>query len=63
MDTRPARDALIEILVEAALSGHDLAPFDPVPSGGHQSRCRRCRHTVWLGPTGLIYSLLPTTCP
>jgi hypothetical protein len=40
--------------------GHDLTPFDPVPSGGYQSRCR---HTVWLGPTGLIYSLLPASCP
>jgi hypothetical protein len=40
-----------------------LSQFSPVPSGGYQSRCRRCRHTVWVGPTGLIYSLLPDHCP
>jgi hypothetical protein len=43
--------------------GHALAPFDPVPSGGYQSRCRRCGRTAWVGPTGLIYSLLPKRCP
>jgi hypothetical protein len=62
MDHEPAREALLEILVEAALAGHDLTPFDPVPSGGYQSRCRRCHKTAWLGPTGLIYSLLPDPC-
>jgi hypothetical protein len=63
MDTRPDRESLLEILVEAALSGHDLTPFDPVPAGGYQARCRRCRHTVWLGGNGLIYSLLAERCP
>ena len=63
MHYQPARQALLEILVEAALSGHDLTPFDPVPSGGYQSRCRRCRRTVWLGPTNLIYRLLSDPCP
>jgi hypothetical protein len=63
MDTQPAREALLEILVEAALSGHDLTPFDPVPSGGYQSRCRRCGQTAWVSVGGLQYSLLAATCP
>jgi hypothetical protein len=62
MHTRPASEALLEILVEAALAGHDLARFDPVPSGGYQSRCRR-RTTVWISDAGLTYSLLPDRCP
>jgi hypothetical protein len=59
----PSDEAALETMVNAALSGHDLTPFDPVPSGGYQSRCRRCARTVWLGPTGLIYSLLSYLCP
>jgi hypothetical protein len=63
MDARPARESLLEILVEAALSGHDLAPFAPIPSHGYQARCRRCGQTAWVGGDGLQYSLLAAACP
>jgi hypothetical protein len=63
MPAPSARQALLEILVEAALSGHDLTPVDPVPSGGYQSRCRRCGQTAWVGGGGLQYSLLAVACP
>jgi hypothetical protein len=58
----PSDTAALEVMVNAALSGHDLTPFDPVPSGGYQSRCRRCHKTVWINAIGLIYSLLPDFC-
>jgi hypothetical protein len=57
------REAMLELMVNAALANHDLTPFDPVESGGYQSRCRRCHKTAWVGKTGLIYSLLAAPCP
>lgn len=49
MSPNPQQQALsksiLEIQVNAALSGHDLAPFERVTdraTGGYQVRCRRC---------------------
>lgn len=55
-------DAAVEAMVNAALAGHDLTPFDPLPSGGYQARCRRCDRTVWIDDKGLLYSLLEDFC-
>lgn len=43
-DNTPAREAILEALVNAALAGHDLAPFEPADTdtGAYQARCRRC---------------------
>lgn len=51
--------------MNAALSGHDLGPFEPVDtvSGGYQAECRKCGETVWVGDSGVRYSLLGEGCP
>jgi hypothetical protein len=60
MTTDPARAAILEVQVDAALANHDLGPFEDVDPeiGGYQAECRRCGKTVWVGKQGLIYSLL-----
>lgn len=45
-DPTAVREAMLEIMTDAALAGHDLTPFHPVESGGYQSRCRRCGSTI-----------------
>lgn len=59
-----AGNARIEVMVEAALQGHDLTGFEPVegPPPGQQARCRRCGQTAWVGESGLVYSLLDDVC-
>lgn len=61
---RELAESRLEIMVEAALSGHDLGPFEPVASGsgGFQARCRHCRRSVWLSERGRVYSLLEERC-
>lgn len=51
-------------MVNAALSDHDLAPFEPVDTdaGGYEARCRKCGQTAWVGDNGLIYSMLDEQC-
>lgn len=56
------RTSQLEVMVSAALDGHDLGPFEPVHEGGYQARCRRCERTIWVGENGLIYSLLGDEC-
>jgi len=64
MTGQPARETILEAQVNAALAGHDLAPFEDAEtvSGGYQATCRRCGQTVWVGDAGLIYSLLDDRC-
>ncbi len=55
------RGAILHARVNAALSGHDLGPFDEVDNG-YQAACRLCGKTVWVGESGLMYSLLEDVC-
>jgi hypothetical protein len=63
-NTDQARAAILEAQVDAALAGHDLGPFETVDPeiGGYQAACRRCGKTVWVGESGLMYSLLGEGC-
>jgi hypothetical protein len=65
MSDNPARAAILETQVNAALAGHDIGPFEPVDPeiGGYQAACRRCGKTAWVGGNGLIYSLMAEKCP
>jgi hypothetical protein len=51
-----------EARAQAALGGHDLGPFDEVEDdegpAGWQATCRLCGRTVWVGASGLMYTLL-----
>ena len=63
--SQETRESILEIQVNAALTGHDLGPFEPVESfegSGWQARCRRCDQTAWVGESGLMYSLLGERC-
>jgi len=57
-----ARGAILEAQVTAALAGHDIGPFEE-DDNGYQAACRRCGKTVWVGESGLLYSLLGESCP
>jgi hypothetical protein len=58
-----ADESMMEIMVNAALAGHDLAEWSLVEDGrGWQARCRVCGETVWVGMTGVQYSLLSDRC-
>ena len=61
MTNDQARPAILEAQVNAALAGHDLGPFPDVDNG-YQAACRRCGKTVWVGESGLMYSLLGDGC-
>lgn len=69
-ESRPVRqemaaadEAMMEIMVEAALAGHDLTAWSIVADGrGWQARCRRCREAAWVGESGVQYSLLADAC-
>jgi len=59
------KESILEVQVEAHFTGHDLSGFEEVTVteiGGYQARCRKCGKTVWVGETGLIYSLLGDSC-
>ena len=60
--TTELREAILQAQVEAALQGHDLTPFESVNEHGFQARCRKCGKSVWVGVSGLMYSLLPDIC-
>ncbi len=58
-----ADESMMEVMVDAALTGHDLAEWILVEDGnGWQARCRRCHGTVWVGTSGMQYSLLAACC-
>jgi hypothetical protein len=61
MPTESAKAAILEALVNAALSGHDIGSFEPVERG-YQAVCRKCGKTVWVGNSGVMYSLLGERC-
>ncbi len=56
------KESILQVQVEAALQGHDLAGFEVVDERGFQAGCRKCGGTVWVGVSGLIYSLLAESC-
>ncbi len=58
-DSADLKASLLEIQVNAALSGHDLGPFEPVEvlTGGYEARWRKCNQSAWVGDSGLMYSL------
>ncbi len=60
MISQESKNTILEVQVEAALQGHDLGPFEPVDPdiGGWQAGCRNCGQGVWVGDTGLMYSVL-----
>jgi hypothetical protein len=62
--TESAKATNFEVQVNAALNGHDIGPFEPVDtvSGGYQAVCRRCGKSVWVGDSGVMYSLLGEEC-
>ena len=58
-----ADEAMMEIMVNAAAEGHDLTAWVLTEDGaGWQARCRRCQGMVWVGMSGVQYSLLAATC-
>lgn len=58
-----ADEAMWEVVVEAALAGHDLGGWELTADGrGWEARCRRCAQTVWVGVSGVQYSLLADRC-
>jgi hypothetical protein len=59
----PAKRAVLQVMVEASLSGHELTPFEAISTGGYFARCRRCDGTVNVGDDGNIFSLLAPRCP
>jgi len=61
------RQSMMEIMVNAALVGHDMTPFEPVADDnqltpGYQTTCRRCKKTAWVNNAGMMYSLLDDAC-
>jgi hypothetical protein len=66
MPNEAPSEAAIEVQVSALLSGHDLTPFALLPdtTDEYQAMCRRCRRTVSVRRSTLIYSLLgDADCP
>lgn len=65
MGTQTEVDAtILEIQVEASLQGHALGTFVLTEDGrGYEACCERCEMSVWVGNSGVFYSLLEDTCP
>jgi len=58
-----AEETRMEVMVAAAFDGHDLAEWVQTEDrNGWQARCRRCDMTVWVGVSGVQYSLLGEGC-
>lgn len=59
----PLQENMMEVMVSAAMDGHDLGPWEAVEgkSGGYQARCARCDRTVYVSDR-TVYSLLEETC-
>ncbi|MGB3716231.1 MAG: hypothetical protein WA996_17560 [Candidatus Promineifilaceae bacterium] len=52
---------ILESQVNAALSGYDIGPFESVERG-YQAVCRTCGKSIWVGDSGVMYSLLGERC-
>ena len=54
MLTKETRESILEIQVDAALSGHDLGPFEPVEvlTGGYEARVESVTNPPGLGIQG-----------
>ena len=64
MSEKPSLNStILQIQVNAQLSGHQLSTFDPIPDqpGKYQATCLRCHKTVYVEQSGLMYSLLGDT--
>ncbi len=63
--SKESKESILEIQVNAALTGHDLGPFEPVEvlTGGYEARFRNCDQSARVGDSGLMYSLLDDSCP
>jgi hypothetical protein len=55
---------LLEAMINAALSGHDLGPWEAVEDRelAHQAVCRRCGRSVYVS-WQTMYSILAKQCP
>lgn len=67
-DPSEVSEAMLSMMVTAALGGHDLAAWESLDetarhTAGWESRCRVCRRTVWVGQYGQVYSVLKDECP
>jgi hypothetical protein len=63
-ENRP-KENVLEAMVEAALQGHELEPFEPVDEPGirkYQAVCSRCGKSVYASRKAL-YSILEDICP
>ena len=56
------KESMLEAQVEAALGGHNLAPWESTENG-YQAVCQLCQASTWVKTNGLRYSLLANTCP
>lgn len=59
------RTAMLQVMVDASIIGHDLGPFEAVTDSDgaeYETRCRRCLQEVRVGEHGLIYSFLTDEC-
>ena len=63
--TLETKESILEIQDDAALTGNDLGPFEPVAvlTGGHEAGRRKCNQSAWGRDSGLMYSLLDDSCP
>lgn len=63
MKDEAADESMMEIMVDAAVAGHDLTAWQLTEDGsGWQTRCRCCQETAWVGVSGVQYSLLSEIC-
>ena len=59
------RENITEAMVEAALQGHELEPFEPVDEPGvlkYRALCLRCGKSVYVSSLA-HYSILEDICP
>ena len=56
--------AILEIQVETLFQGHALESFVLTEDErGYEAYCARCGMSVWVGVSGIFYSLLEDDCP